>query len=178
MKPAQDWRAELNSVTPGADVALMEGRGGDPTLKVGSVFLHSRYRPVEEAARLIESAELDLERPVLVVGLGLGYHVLELLKRGADVAVVEPDIPLAMPGALYTTKCSPNSITLPKPCPCAIRHHPDFMKPKSFKTLSVQSASSSRLMSSGLNQAQSANSLLSTAGSPVLVARNVLHTCS
>ena len=91
MKPAREWVAELADVTPGDDVQLIEGRGGEPTLRVKDVFLHSRYRPREEAARLIDSAGLDFERPILVVGLGLGYHVIELLNRKADAAVVEPD---------------------------------------------------------------------------------------
>lgn len=92
MKLAREWQDILAELKTGEGVELVEGRGGEPTLKVGNVYLHSRYRPREEAVRLIDSAELDLKRPVLVVGLGLGYHVAELLKRGvADIAVVEPD---------------------------------------------------------------------------------------
>ena len=82
---------ELAHVTPGADLHYEEGRGGAPTLKIGNVYLHSRYNPHEEAARLIDSAGLDLKRPVLVIGVGLGYHVIELLNRGACVAVAEFD---------------------------------------------------------------------------------------
>jgi len=53
------------------------------------MYLHSRYAPREEARRLISSASLNINRPVLVVGLGLGYHVQELLDRGYRVGVVE-----------------------------------------------------------------------------------------
>lgn len=91
MKPAHEWQEELSHLLPSAEIERVEGRGGNPTLKIGQVLLHSRYNPREEAARLIDSAQLDLQRPVLVVGLGLGYHVLELLERKATVAVVEPD---------------------------------------------------------------------------------------
>lgn len=90
MKPLTEWRNELAGARNDA-VQPVEGRGGKPTLKVGSVFLHSRYDPEQEAQRLVNSAELDASRPVLVLGLGLGYHILELLKRGFHVAVVEPD---------------------------------------------------------------------------------------
>ena len=103
MKPAREWFAELADAPPGTGVELVEGRGGEPTLKVGKVFLHSRYRPREEAARLIDSADLDLSRPILVVGLGLGYHVAELLRRDSVVAVIEPDsavVKLALAGPL------------------------------------------------------------------------------
>jgi len=91
MKPAREWTSELAAIEAGAEVERIEGRGGDPTVRVNGVYLHSRYQPREEAARLVESADLDLERPVLVVGAGLGYHIAELERRGvSDVAVIEP----------------------------------------------------------------------------------------
>jgi len=71
------------------------GRKGRPTLKIDGVYLHSRYDPEQEAERLIESARLAPDRPVLVVGLGLGYHVAALLQHGFEVAVYEPDPSLA-----------------------------------------------------------------------------------
>ena len=91
MKPAREWFPHLTDIRPGAGLVEETGRDGFPTLKAGSIYLHSRYCPHEEAKRLVESAGLALDRPVLVVGLGLGYHVLELLERGAQVAVMEPD---------------------------------------------------------------------------------------
>ncbi|MBI5090845.1 MAG: glycosyltransferase [Candidatus Hydrogenedentes bacterium] len=106
MKPIREWESDLAGAQPGAEVTRVPGREGDPTLKVGEVFLHSRYKPREEAERLIESAGLDAKRPVLVVGLGLGYHILELLKRGVEVAVVEPDHSVAkcaIDGPLHDT---------------------------------------------------------------------------
>lgn len=90
MKALQEWRADLAGASNPA-LERVEGRGGCVTLKAGSIFLHSRYDPDQEAQRLIESAALDASRPVLVIGSGLGYHVLGLLKRGIETAVVEPD---------------------------------------------------------------------------------------
>ena len=91
MKKASEWKAMLADTPDRADVALLEGRHGAPTLKIGAVYLHSRYDPAKEARQLIDSASLDVSRPVIVVGLGLGYHVIELLSRGFEVAVFEPD---------------------------------------------------------------------------------------
>ncbi|MDX9972137.1 MAG: glycosyltransferase [FCB group bacterium] len=91
MKPAREWLAELREVPVPPGLEVVEGRGGDPTLKVGSVLLHSRYRPREEATRLIESAGIDPSRPVLVLGTGLGYPVLALAELGVAVMAVEPD---------------------------------------------------------------------------------------
>lgn len=95
MKPARAYAAEFASMPPSGDVVLVEGRGGEPTIKSGGVLLHSRYQPREEAARLVDSAELDLKRPVAVIGCGLGYHVAELESRGVPVAVFEPDAAVA-----------------------------------------------------------------------------------
>ena len=95
MKTASEWRASLSQHKARAGVELLTGRAGEPTLRVDEVFLHSQYRPREEAARLVESAGLEPGRPVLVIGLGLGYHVLELVQRGFDVSVVEPDVNVA-----------------------------------------------------------------------------------
>lgn len=58
--------------------------------------LHSLYDPLEEARRLAAKVELDAagERAILVVlGLGLGYHVIELARRfpRALIVVVESD---------------------------------------------------------------------------------------
>jgi spore maturation protein CgeB len=96
MKPIREWKEELARVVPGDAAELIEGRDGQPTLKIGKVYLHSRYNPREEATRLIDSAELDVKRPILVIGLGLGYHIAELVSRGAkSVAVLEPDAGVA-----------------------------------------------------------------------------------
>lgn len=89
IQPTAAWRNELADLPADPDVELLPGRSGQPTLRVGGVFLHSRYNPEEEARRLADSAALNPARPVLVVGLALGYHVLELLARGFEVAVLE-----------------------------------------------------------------------------------------
>jgi spore maturation protein CgeB len=91
MKPATEWLSVLAGLDVPDTLEVVQGRRGDPTLKKGDVFLHSRYDPRTEAARLVDAADLDPKRPVLVVGLGLGYHVLALLNRGMTVAVVDPE---------------------------------------------------------------------------------------
>ena len=89
LRPIAEWKATLAELPDDPEVRCAEGRSGQPTLKIGKVLLHSRYNPEEEARHFIDSAELDPKRPVLVVGLGLGYHVRELCARGFDVAVTE-----------------------------------------------------------------------------------------
>jgi len=92
MKPIREWKDQPEQRVFDVLPELVEGRGGEPTLKVGRVLLHSRYQPCDEARRLVESAELDRNRPVLVIGLGLGYHIEALQAYGvSELAVVEPD---------------------------------------------------------------------------------------
>jgi len=88
LKAATEWKDDIAGAED-ARLSIEEGRQGELTAAWEGHYLHSRYRPSEEAARLVDSAELDLERPVLVIGLGLGYHVRELLNRGVDVAAAE-----------------------------------------------------------------------------------------
>ncbi len=82
---------------------LEQTRSGLPTLCVpagesgGEVVLHSRYDPLREARRLVESALLACDQAViyLVLGFGLGYPVSALLEKiGADsrILVLEKDI--------------------------------------------------------------------------------------
>ncbi|MFQ5463680.1 MAG: motility associated factor glycosyltransferase family protein [Phycisphaerae bacterium] len=59
------------------------------------VYLHSRYDPHEEAARLIDSVEFQEKYAFVVSGLGLGYHVLELFQRlrgDAFIICIEPSV--------------------------------------------------------------------------------------
>lgn len=95
MKPAEQWRHDLSRITVRDGIEVLSSRSGEPTLRVDGVLLHSSYRPSEEAARLIDGLEIDPERPVLVVGLGCGYHVQALLALGFSVYVLEPDSSVA-----------------------------------------------------------------------------------
>ncbi|MCL4693500.1 MAG: hypothetical protein KJ060_13445 [Candidatus Hydrogenedentes bacterium] len=95
MKPAREWAKELQSHTIRPGVEPTAGRAGEPTVRVDGTFLHSQYRPMEEGIRLIDSAGLEPDRPVIVIGVGLGYHVLALAERGFGVIAIEPDASVA-----------------------------------------------------------------------------------
>ncbi|HEV8291762.1 MAG TPA: 6-hydroxymethylpterin diphosphokinase MptE-like protein [Tepidisphaeraceae bacterium] len=76
-------------------------RSGDATVSIpaggGQIFLHSRHRPVDEAKRLVDSADLNDKTLIAVHGFGLGYHVEELFRRASPEAiflVFEPDFKL------------------------------------------------------------------------------------
>ncbi|MDP7035927.1 MAG: DUF115 domain-containing protein [Planctomycetota bacterium] len=59
------------------------------------ILLASRYRPLEEAKRLADSLETDPMISYFVLGMGVGYHVLELFRRrtaGTRIVVIESDL--------------------------------------------------------------------------------------
>jgi hypothetical protein len=70
--------------------------GGD-TLQYESeskkIFIHSSYDPIKEANCWANNIDLKQDSVVIVYGLGLGYHVEQLLKRMGDanrLLIVEP----------------------------------------------------------------------------------------
>jgi hypothetical protein len=59
-----------------------------PTPDGKSIYLHSRYRPVEEAQKLIDAVPVDDRAMFHVCGFGLGYHVEALFDRAGDEAIL------------------------------------------------------------------------------------------
>jgi hypothetical protein len=92
--------ARVSACRVGASLVVRASKAGPPTLEVavpgkGPVLLHSAYDPVKEAQRLAAAYEEARTENIVVLGLGLGYHVIEYLKREHhwDFAlVVEPDL--------------------------------------------------------------------------------------
>jgi spore maturation protein CgeB len=75
----------------------VRARNGLPSLKVTgedgqTKALHSLYDPEKEACSLVGGYSYGGEKHIVVLGLGLGYHVLELARRfpDAQLIVVEP----------------------------------------------------------------------------------------
>lgn len=66
--------------------------------KNGKFLLHSRYEPIKEARRTIDSqlAGYDSFQKVIVYGFGCGHHIRELLKRvdpDVEVEILETNVP-------------------------------------------------------------------------------------
>ena len=68
-----------------------------PTLKIntekGSFYLHSKYDPLKEAGNLIKNFKAEEHDVIVMLGLGLGYHLFELVKKYPDnlFMVIEHD---------------------------------------------------------------------------------------
>lgn len=82
--------------------AIEPSKAGWPTLSLPTpdgrrLFLHSRHQPLDEARRLVESADLEGKTVLFVHGFALGYHVEMLFDRLGDealIVVLEPDLHL------------------------------------------------------------------------------------
>lgn len=80
----------IEAVHPEDVPAVEKAREGGWTVKVKGVYLHSKYRPVEEAMKWAESQGCENRYAAVVGGFGLGHHVKALLDRmpGEAVAIV------------------------------------------------------------------------------------------
>ncbi len=85
----------LSSAIIPADHHVLASKQGPPTLQVGRQRLHSSYDPVEEGQAWARAQGVEDREPVVIFGLGLGYHVLPLLSEGREVWVVEPSAAVA-----------------------------------------------------------------------------------
>lgn len=87
----------------GEDLILMEVHNGhNNTCQIRtsgekSLFLHSSHDPQQEAVRLIEKFDTSIPKVWFIIGLGLGYHLFELVKRlddQSEIIVIEKRIDL------------------------------------------------------------------------------------
>lgn len=73
------------NISPNSTInfSLEDTRNGNKTIKVNGIYLHSKYDPIKEAISFANANISEDENPsgFLVLGLGLGYHIVELAKR-------------------------------------------------------------------------------------------------
>ena len=94
--------AQMELILGAEPYPVEPSKAGAPTVAVPDrqghrIYLHSRYQPIEEAKRLIDSSDLDEKTVFCVHGFGLGYHVEALFDRISEEAIVlvfEPDLRL------------------------------------------------------------------------------------
>ncbi len=88
---------KLENFEPSEAFSLEPSRQTQPTLICqtadGKSFsLHSRYNPAQEAIQFINTLNINRSSNFIVFGLGLGYHLLELIKKApahSKILVVE-----------------------------------------------------------------------------------------
>ncbi|MGG7151280.1 motility associated factor glycosyltransferase family protein [Clostridium neonatale] len=68
---------------------LEKTKSGDFTLKYKGKYIHSKYNPIREAVQFVKSnIKLLSKDKVLVYGIGLGYHIVEILKNTKAIIYV------------------------------------------------------------------------------------------
>lgn len=78
------------------EITIGKTKENVPTIQINNKLLHSKYYPLKDAKIFIESNSKVYEnkKHVLVYGIGLGYHIQELLKHiedGCNVYVFDAD---------------------------------------------------------------------------------------
>ena len=86
------------TVNTSGNVTIVKARSGKPSLKAicedgKARTIHSMYDPEAEAKTIVDNFSFDGRGILVVLGLGLGYHVKELTLRypGTDIIVVESE---------------------------------------------------------------------------------------
>ncbi|TDX58903.1 motility associated factor glycosyltransferase family protein [Orenia marismortui] len=90
---------KLHNVKNQEQLKIIDARNGSKTacfnMKNQSLMLHSKYNPIQEAERIVDKINLDGLNSVIVLGFGLGYHILSLFNRikdkGIKLFIVEND---------------------------------------------------------------------------------------
>ncbi len=77
----------------GAELEILPTPSGQPTGRLGALYLHSRYDPAREADRLVRESTPPGVSLGVFYGFGLGYLVESFVRDhpSTPVAVVEPD---------------------------------------------------------------------------------------
>ena len=85
-------------------ISLVQTQKGSFTIKYQDVLLHSAYNAEKEAERFVRAQSIQEGNTVIVYGLGLGYHITEILKAvgpQGKVFVLEPNLDILKAAFLY-----------------------------------------------------------------------------
>jgi hypothetical protein len=78
----------LSENTQKVNFNIIDAKNGDKTaeVQVGDSFIlvHSKYDPKREAERIVEEINLNGVSSIIVLGFGLGYHVVNLFQKLKD----------------------------------------------------------------------------------------------
>ncbi|MBN1592172.1 MAG: DUF115 domain-containing protein [Candidatus Coatesbacteria bacterium] len=87
VKRSRKWLYDRLTETPQTlELNIMRAESGHPTLAVKapdgkSLLMHSDKNPLAEAIAHVETVKLQEAEYLIIVGFGLGYHVLEAMRR-------------------------------------------------------------------------------------------------
>jgi hypothetical protein len=70
---------------------IRTAKNGEPTLKVGDLYLESKFNPRKSALRYIQSIKTN-KRFFIFMGCGLGYHINALMREGGCGILIERSV--------------------------------------------------------------------------------------
>ncbi len=76
-----------------SEYQLIRAKKEGYTLKVNDLFFHSKIAPLKEAEKISEKEDYSKKDLIIVVGLGLGYLLMDVFKKYLDksILVIEKD---------------------------------------------------------------------------------------
>lgn len=92
---------------------IIETKTGIPTLKINDVYIYSKYDPIKGVKTFWDENKHMYENKdsIVIYGLGLGYHILELLNRvDEDFLIYVFDVDIDVYNATKSTKIIMNLI--------------------------------------------------------------------
>lgn len=69
-------------------IEKMVARNGVDTLKINDLYIYSKYRPLEDSERFIQSEFDPTAEGYLLIGLGLGYHLYALCNQNRSKPII------------------------------------------------------------------------------------------
>lgn len=88
---------DIQEIKKAEEYPLIPARSGSSTIKVPyqghDIYLHSKYDPIKESRTLVDNTNMNDSKIVFILGLGLGYHLVDLLNKYSDhfFIVIEED---------------------------------------------------------------------------------------
>lgn len=98
-RPLLEKLSQLELIDRNQNVIIEQSKKGVPTIKLvidgRAQYVHSKYDPEKEAEKLVDQIEgVEGYTHILFIGVGLGYHIKEILSRYPEMSfsIFEPDM--------------------------------------------------------------------------------------
>jgi hypothetical protein len=78
------------------DVEIETSKKGPLTLKKNNHYLYSRYDPIKDVSKFIDSQIDPLANMYCLFGFGLGYHVEQLMNKEPNKKIIVIDTDISM----------------------------------------------------------------------------------
>jgi len=87
----------ISKAEPSGKLEILKSRDGNYTAKLENKQIHSVYKPISEAKKLMKSLDLENKDIIVQLGFGLGYYTKELLSvvgKKTKLFIIEDNLEL------------------------------------------------------------------------------------